>query len=159
MKTFDRPFLLELGAGYRPTPGYVHNDIYPQDDIEIVCRAEDIGDYVDTPIDILRATHLLEHFSYRETANVLKRWYDAMAPEGEIYLEVPNFSWQTKAHAFGEISDEEAVNYIFGEQDYEGNFHFNGFTIGSLTKYLTDAGFNNLSVYSIGQVICARGRK
>ncbi len=157
--TFDRPFYLELGAGYRPTPGFIHNDFNEGDDIEIVCGAEEIENFVDTPVDHLRATHLLEHFPYNDTVKVLKAWYNILAEQGELYIEVPNLQWQTQAHVIGEINDEEAVRYIYGEQDFKGNFHYAAFTVGLLEKRLKEAGFKTVEVWSVTQVVCARAFK
>lgn len=153
---------LELGAGYRPTPGFVHNDANPGPDIDIVWPAERITEHEQVSlgsVDHLRATHLLEHFSYQKTVEVLQEWGRALKEGGELYLEVPNFEWQTRAHAKGEIGDVEAVNYVFGEQDYEGNFHYAGFTEDLLHQRLTEAGFTNVQISDIGQVLIAHANK
>lgn len=149
---------LELGAGYRPTPGYTHQDARPQDDIEIVGDAARITEHPDIgpeSCEIIRATHLLEHFSFRETENVLREWRAALKVGGALYIEVPHFGWQTRAHANGHLSDEEAVTYVFGEQDYEGNFHFAAFTEALLRKKLDQAGFRDIHIQDIGQVLIA----
>lgn len=147
---------LELGAGYRPTDGFVHNDINPGEDIEIVGPAEMICELVgEEKCEEIRATHLLEHFSFTETTNVLREWKRALVPGGLLYIEVPNLAWQTRAHANGEIDDEQAVYYIYGEQDYEGNFHYAAFTPALLGKRLREAGFENVRTTDIGQVVTA----
>lgn len=158
-KNSDRPFYLELGAGYRPTDGYVHQDINPGNHIEIVCDAARIDEFVDTPVDLLRATHLLEHFSYRDTVKVLKAWHNILDEHGALYIEVPNLSWQTKAHCNGELSDEEAISYIFGEQDFDGNYHYAGFTKKLLEDKLRAAGFELINVWEVTQVLCASAQK
>jgi hypothetical protein len=153
---------LELGAGYRPTPGYTHQDARPGDDIEIIGDAAHITEHPHIgkeACEIIRATHLLEHFSFRETHNVLHEWHTALKPGGTIYIEVPHFGWQTRAHANGQISDEEAVTFVFGEQDYEGNFHFAAFTENLLRQKLSQAGFQDIHIQDIGQVLIATGVK
>lgn len=153
---------LELGAGYRPTPGFVHNDARPGEDIEIVWPAETISQCPEVGPEsctTIRATHLLEHFSYRKSSIVLREWWDCLQPGGEVYIEVPNLTWQTHAHARGEITDSEVVNYLYGEQDYPGNFHYTGFTEYTLDCALTDAGFIDVRIQDIGQVLIAWGRK
>ena len=152
---------LEIGAGGRPTPGYIHQDIRALDDIEIVCDARDIElalHWYD-PFDEVRATHVLEHFSYTEVVDVLKEWKKVLRGGGRIYIEVPNFDWQMRAYVSGEISIEEAVYFVYGEQDYSENSHMNGFNQESLRKALETAGFQIVTVSNIGQVLIAEGWK
>lgn len=155
---------LELGAGDRPTPGYVHQDIRELDDIEIVCDACDVHLHVGpSACDEIRATHMLEHLPYAETVGVLEQWRFALKPGGELYLEVPNLAWQASAYVSGEISDEELVHYVYGEQDHEHNFHMAGFTPGLLGKRLLQAGYVQVETGvvgpGLGQVVWARARR
>lgn len=149
---------LELGAGSSPTPGYIHNDIRPLNHIEIVCDIREIANYVKSGWTTIKMAHCLEHFSPAEAKKIVKICYDLLAFSGALTIDVPNFKWQTKAHTFQEISDEEAVYFIYGEQDYEENTHRNGFTEASLTKLLTDTGFRAI-VNDIGQVLIGTGVK
>jgi predicted SAM-dependent methyltransferase len=155
---------LELGAGDRPTEGFIHNDVRELPHIEIVCPAEQIGRYISSQtLTHLRATHLLEHFSHRNTVWLLEQWRDLLQPGGLIYVEVPNLMWQAKALAgvaenmYG-CSPEEVVVMMYGEQDYEGNFHKTGFTPQLLSGSLRTAGFVNVMVEDVGQVLIGQGR-
>jgi len=150
---------LEIGAGERPTPGFIHNDLRPLNDIELVCDALEIGEHTDELFCEVRANHILEHFPYNDTVDVLKNWSDLLLPGGLIHIEVPNFSWQTRAHASGEISDEKAVYFVYGEQNYDGNYHKAAFTESLLRGVLVEAGFINVNVADIGQVLVAEGIK
>jgi predicted SAM-dependent methyltransferase len=146
---------LELGAGINPFPGYTHQDIRALPDIEIICDASNIWLFEFDLWDEIRACHLLEHFSYTETVYILKGWRSILYPGGKIHIEVPNFSWQTRAHTNGEITDEEAVYYIYGEQNYEENTHKAGFTEELLQANLIAAGFKDITIQDIGQVLVA----
>lgn len=153
----DEPFPLEIGAGERPTPGFIHNDIRPLPDIEVVCDAGEQLVHVIGPgrVSELRACHVLEHFPYEETIPVLGYWKTLLTGGGRVHIEVPNMGWQTNAHSRGEITDEEFVYYAYGEQNYSGNFHCAGFTSNLLAKRLEQAGFENVNVTDIGQVLIA----
>lgn len=153
---------LELGAGYRPTPGFLHNDARPGDDIEIVWPAETISQCPEVgkeSCSAIRATHLLEHFSYRKSVAVLREWWSCLIDGGSIYIEVPNLEWQARNFVSGELTCWEFVNYLYGEQDYDGNFHYNGFTEISLRSDLEDAWFSDVTIQDIGAVLIAFGRK
>lgn len=158
---------LELGAGEHPFlegDDWVHNDQRLLDHIETVGDANDPA-YCHLLVarhglfDGIRATHLLEHFSYLVTVNILCLWYSMLRPGGELYIEVPNLEWQMRAYVDGEIDARKAVYYIFGGQDYEGNFHRAGFDLPLLTQVLREAGFEKIVVTSIGQVLCASAVK
>lgn len=147
---------LELGAGSRPTPDYIHNDVRELDDIEVVCDIREIDKYVASGWTEIRATHVLEHFAPKEGVHIMQMVYNLLAPGGIFYIEVPNLTWQTTAHSTGEITDDQAVYYIFGEQDYLENTHKNGYTLETLARDLTSVGFT-ASVQDIGQVLIATG--
>lgn len=158
---------LELGAGDRPMPGYVHNDVRELPDIEIVADASQIQDHVGArSCEEIRACHLLEHFSHRDTQRILHRWRNCLQLGGLLHLEVPNLLWQARALALDEpdpsgrrISDEEAAVYVYGEQDHDGNYHKNGFTPDSLKRSLHDAGYQRIEVVDVGQVLVAEARR
>lgn len=153
----DGPFPLEIAAGERPAPHFIHNDIRPLPDIEIVCdaREELFGLIGPNRLSHVRACHVLEHFPYDETVNVLSLWRALLVRTGTIYIEVPNLAWQTRAYQSGEIAAKEFVYYAYGEQNYEGNFHYAAFDEVLLKQRLEEAGFNAVSVTDIGQVLIA----
>ena len=150
---------LELGAGERPTPGFIHQDIRALEDIEIICDLRDLSFWVEPGWSEVKAAHVLEHFPRFQSINIMKTVKHLLVEGGRFYIEVPNFSWQTKAHANGEIDDAMAVYYVFGAQDYEENTHKNGYTEASLRADLTEAGFEQVEVIDIGQVLIAQGFK
>ncbi len=157
----DYPFPLEIAAGERPTPDFIHNDFRALPDIELVCDArEELLEIVGSErVSHLRACHVLEHFPYGETVNVLLLWKNLLVPGGSIHIEVPNLAWQVRACAAGEINSEEFVYFAYGEQNYEGNFHYAAFDEPLLRKRLEEAGFTNVGIVDIGQVLIANAFK
>lgn len=144
--------LLEIAAGDRPTPGYTHHDARPLPDIEIVCDMWDLQQHVaHLSCEIVRATHILEHFP--NTNDVLMLWRKLITPSGRLYIEVPNGEWQYE-QAHNEVDFEEWRRLVFGDQDYEGNAHHTAFSPTSLHMELMRAGFVNINAQPQGQVIC-----
>lgn len=153
--------LLDVGAGDRPFEdgrGWTHMDERPGPDIEIVGNVEWLDDYVKLQsCDEILARHILEHFSWRNTVSILKNWHDCLRPGGLLRIEVPNFEWQAMALASAERNDEEMVEYVFGGQDYPGNFHKAGFTPRLLGHKLAAAGYCRIEIRDIGQVVLGSG--
>lgn len=154
--------LLELASGdnpYEDGRGWTHSDIRPLPHIEIITDVfteRRLIAYVPRgSCEELQARHVLEHAPYRDTVKILKLWLSLLRPGGKIEIHVPDLQWQSKAHANGEITDEEMVNYAYGDQDYEGNFHHAAFTVDLLTRRLEEAGFVDVEARSIGQVVVA----
>lgn len=85
-------------------------------------------------------THVLEHFPMKDVQKVLLLVKSLLVPSGRLYLEVPNFYW----HSLGILTnprDRQMVEYAFGGQLNEWDFHYNGFTPEILHEDLTTAGF------------------
>ncbi len=150
---FETPFRLEIAAGERPTPGFLHNDMRDLEDIEIVCDCRELPKRIATKAVEIRCTHALEHFSHRETVSVLREWGSLMELEGFLHIEVPNLLGQIRALMSGELSHKEVVTLMYGDQDYEGNQHLTGFTHETLAESLWIAGFRSITIQDIGLVL------
>lgn len=132
---------LVLGAGERRVDGFKHHDVQALDGIDYVC------DFFDLPKQVkkgsceeIHITHVLEHFPMKKIDEVLKIIYDMLAVGGKLYIEVPNFYW----HALKILENprsRQIVEYAFGGQLNEWDFHYNGFTPEILWEDLTNAGF------------------
>lgn len=157
----DDPFPLEVAAGERPTANFIHNDLRALPDIEIVCDArEALVEAIGIErVSHLRACHVLEHFPYAETVNVLSLWRSLIVNGGTIHIEVPNLAWQVRALQEGQINSSEFVYYAYGEQNYEGNFHYAAFDEDLLRQRLREAGFSSIGISDIGQVLIANAFK
>lgn len=132
---------LVIGAGERRVEGAVHHDIQDLPGIDIVCDFWDLLEHVKkSSCKEIHMTHVLEHFPMKDVQKVLLLVKSLLASTGRLYLEVPNFYW----HALGMLAnprDRQMVEYAFGGQLNEYDFHFNGFTPEILHDDLTSAGF------------------
>lgn len=157
------PYLLDIGCGDRPYEdgrGWIHLDERPLKHVDIRAKVEDIEMHVkEASVDEIRATHLLEHFSWRDTRKILESWVRLLKPGGTMYIEVPNMEWQARALVNGSHSHLEIVNLVFGDQDYPGNYHKAAFTPELLYSRLDEAGLVGCAVQDIGMVLIGIGRK
>lgn len=132
--------MLVIGAGERRVDGALHHDVQRLKGIDIVCDFWDLPTNVDQKFDEIHMTHVLEHFPMAKVEDVLKLVKSLLKKGGRLYIEVPNFAW----HAISILSnprDRQMVEYAFGGQLNEWDFHYNGFTPEILHDDLMQAGF------------------
>lgn len=137
---------LIIGAGTRQKPGWKHHDALELPGIDYVCEFYELPKFVEPEsCTAIEMTHMLEHFPTNETQKVLAQIKSFLAPQGTLYLEVPNFSWHASL-VLNEFRDEEAVYYAFGGQLDQWDFHKTGFTPSILYKALIAAGFVDIKI-------------
>lgn len=141
---------LDLGSGDRKQaePDWIYCDLYRTEALtenDIVHDVTTIDEVVEANcVEQLRATHLIEHFSHRQTLSLLQTWHSIMAEGGQIYLETPNFAYHAQLLLDGR--HEEALRYCFGGQLDDGDYHKTAFTVDTITRYLELAGFKDIKV-------------
>lgn len=132
---------LVIGAGNRRVDGFKHHDVQDLEGIDICCEFWDLSKYVqEGECEEIHMTHVLEHFPFAKTHEVLGTINRLLKEGGKLYIEVPNFYW----HALGILSNplnRQMVEYAFGGQLNEWDFHYTGFTPEILHEDLDLAGF------------------
>jgi hypothetical protein len=64
---------------------------------------------------------------------------------------VPDLEAMTTAYAKGEMKFEVLRSVMYGGQEYEGDFHFTGFTPDSMSSLLVDSGLQQPTVIARGR--------
>ena len=95
--------------------------------------------------DAIRASHILEHFSFQQTAQILKEWVSALKPVGSLFIEVPDLeSCCEFVMSAKDKSPDIFMNQIYkiyGGQSNPGDLHKTGFTIDQIRYWLEDPTF------------------
>lgn len=167
----SRPLLherhLEIGSGYRPTPGFTHLDANPNaPGVDIVGSGYPLpAEACAHQWDHIRAVDVLEHFSYRDTHAVLRGWASVLKPGGTLFVQVPDahtiMTWycdnpQRLLRGLPRDLPQTALTgamwrllgghadggYARDGDDWRWNAHYAMFTAGSLTRHLERAGFD-----------------
>jgi len=124
---------LNLGCGHEPLPGYVNVDAYADEaDVDGDIRLLEFHD-----VDEVLMSHVLEHISWRDTDVTLSHVHGWMRPGGLLRVEVPDMNLITREA----MRNPDWIRYLYGSQEHEGEVHRNGFTLTSLSKAVTEAGF------------------
>ena len=137
---------LNLGAGNTEIEGYENIDrktgqeVYP-----LECD--------DESIDEIRASHVLEHFSHRETADVINDWARVLKPGGVLKIAVPDLHAICAAVASG--SPINAEGYLMGGHVDENDHHGATFTMAKLGQLFYDAGLDRVRTWTDETTDCS----
>jgi len=137
---------LHLACGERYIPGFIHIDerFFPHIDYQM--NVADLFEFEDNSVDLIYASHILEHFGRHEVKDVLKEWYRVLKKGGILRIAVPDFEAICKAYR--KFSDIKLVmGPIHGGQTYEGNTHYVSFDLRYLKELLEEVGFKNVHRY------------
>ena len=146
------PLRLHLGCGDIRLPGYVNIDSRATAATDVVDDVGTLGSFRENTVDAIYACHILEHFHHDNATGqatsraVVSRWHALLRDGGILYVAVPDldaiFCGLKKTD--GHRQQASFIMALFGGQNYEGNTHFNGFTLRSLTNLLEACGFGGV---------------
>ena len=146
----EAPVFVHLGCGDKFIPGFVHVDIAPAAHIDIVGSVESLPYFTDESVDLIYASHVLEHFSRTQYIAVLAEWYRVLKPHGVLRLAVPNFESCVKQYlATGRIDGENGIlGLICGGQRNEYDYHRMIFDRTLLEHSLRGVGFRECRLWN-----------
>jgi predicted SAM-dependent methyltransferase len=146
----DGMIKLNLGAGERPVDGYTSIDVKAGQKIYPL-------HYPDNTVDVIRASHVLEHFSWKETADVLADWVDKLKIGGTLAIAVPDFHKVATNYLHPE-GNEQKINttgVLMGGQTDENDYHKAVFDVEGLTNQMKAAGLDNIQTWESETNDCA----
>lgn len=154
---------LEIGSGYKPTPGFIHLDLNPNaTDLDWLGPAYPLP-WPDNAFLEIRAVDVLEHIGYRHTHDTLVEWHRVLRPGGELVVQVPDAEAGMKmlfkspdllvTAEFPDPLDALAWRLMGGQDDntdrynrdgddWRLNAHYALFSRRTLTSKLNAAGFS-----------------
>lgn len=106
---------------------------------------------VDESFDVVHSRHVLEHFGRSDVMRALREWTRILRVGGEMRLSVPNILTAMKNIILMEegIMNPDPYPFwqLYGKQDDQHDFHFNGFTPKRLQLLLERVGaFDEIAV-------------
>ena len=145
MNNKSLPIKLHLGCGTKFIPGFIHIDVVEDVHINHQASACELP-YPNDSVELIYASHILEHFGRWEIRSVLNEWYRVLAPGGILRLAVPDFAACAKIYYEEGLKDglTGLVGLICGGQRNEYDFHKMIFDEAFLTGELLAQGFREV---------------
>ena len=119
-------------------------DIIVHPNVDIVHNLEYGIPIHDNHASEIEVVHLLQHFSWKSIPFFLKDCLRVLKPGGHIYFMVSDLEW-----VFQQVLKEGLtpghICSIWGEHDYDSDYHRTGFTYPLLRQQMEEAGFVGLT--------------
>jgi predicted SAM-dependent methyltransferase len=139
---------LQIGGKQKADRWEILNAV-PAPYVDHVCNANDLSQFDDNTFAELYASHVVEHFDYKNELNLtLKEWLRVLIPGGKLYISVPDLD--ILAELFLQKNrlniDERffVMRMIFGGHVDEYDYHVVGLNEDFLTTFLRNAGYLNI---------------
>ncbi|HKD15355.1 MAG TPA: methyltransferase domain-containing protein [Candidatus Angelobacter sp.] len=137
---------LHLGCGKKHIPGFVHVDLEDQPHIDFRIPVNQLTFAADNSVELIYASHVLEHFGRHEVDQVLREWFRVLCKGGILRLAVPDF--EAVVSRYQETQElGELIGLVCGGQRNEYDYHKMVFDEKLLVGRLRDAGFSSVSRY------------
>jgi predicted SAM-dependent methyltransferase len=141
---------IEIGAGRKPTPGYVHVDAVELDGVDVVDDGRLLSTFEPDVAEEIFAHWFLEHVARHEVAPMLERWKRVLKPGGKIRLVTNNHEAHNRCLAEGQITWSEWSYLIYAVENKRGynvwDVHKCAWNRELLEQTLTDCGLVDVEV-------------
>lgn len=132
------PVKINVGAGDTVIPGFTPLDIKTGTDIRKL-------PYEDGSVDVVYASHVLEHLPFGEIYPAMKEMARVLRPHGEMWVAVPDMSKTTKE--WNEINRTFMARVIMGGQTDENDYHKSCFDQDMLRRAMNAVGIGMVTTF------------
>jgi predicted SAM-dependent methyltransferase len=134
---------LNLGCGWVYKVGWLNIDKYNTTVADIICDIA-VLPFTSDSVEILEASHVIEHFDYIHCKYLLSEWFRVLRPGGTLVIETPDLETSFKNFLKGKKGcKEKTLQWIYGI-DSPGMQHKTGFTYNFLKELLREIGFEKI---------------
>ena len=132
---------LHLGAGPINLQGWVNIDAREATHIHLTANNFDLVEFADGTLAEIYMCHVLEHFSFEESEQLLRNFHRKLKPGGTLRISVPHFDHLIAIYKANSDNLEIVKRALMGGQDYEYNFHKSIYNKTLLSSLMLSCGY------------------
>lgn len=146
---------LDLGCGNACRPGFIGIDRLFGCEVFPLTFADGTLLPDECAVEIV-ASHILEHFSHRDTQAVVNEWARVLKPGGLLRIAVPNLWFILDEMQKSNPRDLPLVQYLMGCHSDANDYHGNVFTPDRLEHYMAHAGLSDFKYWKDDHPGCSQ---
>ena len=137
---------LHLGCGSKHIDGFINIDARELPEVDEVDDVKTLTKFTTDSVELIYASHILEHITRLEYTNVLSRWYELLEPEGVLRIAVPDI--EKVVEHYNKYKNLRSLRgFLWGGQSYGFNYHYCGWDFKTLEEDLISVGFKDIKLY------------
>lgn len=133
---------LHLGCGSVNKPGFINIDGMPHKHLHYLMPIDKLKRFPDDSVDLIYASHCLEHFSHKRIVSILKEWRRTLKEGGVLRLSVPDFDVLFRIYKEGGNKICLIQEMLMGGHESQYDYHMTTFNRRYLSELLATAGFH-----------------
>ena len=138
---------LHLGCGSKHIDGFINIDARELPEVDEIDDVKTLVKFDKESINLIYASHILEHITRLEYTNVLSRWYDLLKKDGILRIAVPDIEKVFEHYSINK--DLRSLRgFLWGGQSYGFNYHYCGWDFKTLCEDLESVGFKDIRIYN-----------
>jgi predicted SAM-dependent methyltransferase len=141
---------LHLGCGAVNHEQFINIDGYPHPHVHYVQSIDKLPQFLNDTVDLIYASHCLEHFSYTQTKSVLNEWYRVLKKGAVLRLSVPDFDKLVEIYKVHDRDPDVILPQLMGGQNNKYNFHLTALNKLNLSRFLMAVGFQEVREWQPG---------
>jgi len=133
---------LHLGCGRVDLPGWVNIDAIQYPHVHLVDSNLEFNEFADSSLSMVYMSHILEHFTNKQSAELLYRIHKKLNTGGLLIISVPSFDSVVRIYQDNGMSISGIMSLLLGGQDTQFNYHKSIYNSNSLALTLKQSGYN-----------------
>jgi len=137
---------LHIG-GKKAKQGWKILNIQKNENVDFVGDIQDLSQFETETVEIVYASHVLEHIRQHKALDALKGIYRILKKNGKLYISVPNMDVLCEAFIDKNLTKTQKLHVmrmIFGGQMDDYDFHYFGWNFVFLQDFLKAANFSSI---------------
>jgi predicted SAM-dependent methyltransferase len=136
---------MNVGCADDKLEGYLNIDLEESFKPDLVADVRKELPVPDNHYEEIQCFHCIEHIEYSKWQDVFERFHNALAPDGLLLLEYPEFETVTQYYIKNYQGKRDFWRMVvYGGQGYPGDYHVTPVVTSHLTQLLYHWGFTDI---------------